>query len=71
MDKVTETIESLRQIAENDSDDSYLMVTKIDAIRLYAYIEKLEDENEILRHAINKDININIGSNGYEADRAR
>ena len=71
MDKVTELIELVRHAAENDSDDSYVMINKMDSIRLYAYIEKLEDENEILKHTINRDININIGSNGYETDRIR
>lgn len=71
MDKVTELIENIRLVAENASDDSYLEINKINTIRLYAYIEKLEDENEILRHTINRDININIGSNRYEADRTR
>ena len=61
MDKTDEIIDELRKFSEMIEEDIYQTISKENAIRIIAYINKLEDENLLLKFLATKEININIG----------
>lgn len=59
-DVIEDVVNNLRKFAESDKKGEFCLLNKVSAIRIVDYIDKLEDENLLLRTIENRQININL-----------
>ena len=64
MEKIDDILLKLREFAENDHENTIISLKKINAIRLIDYIDKLEDEEILLKALIAKNIQVEIINKG-------
>ena len=57
---VDDIINKLRKHANNGKQNKNIVVSKISLVRIVDYIDKLEDENFLLKVVATRDININL-----------
>lgn len=57
---VDDIINKLRKHANNGKQNENVLVSKISLVRIVDYIDKLEDENFLLKVVATRDININL-----------
>lgn len=57
---VDDIIDKLRKHANNGKKNENILVSKISLVRIVDYIDKLEDENFLLKVVATRDININL-----------
>ena len=60
MDETEKVIDDIRKFTELREDNVVSHIRKTSAIRLINYIDKLEDENFLLKSTLSKNIVINI-----------
>lgn len=60
MTDVDDIINKLRKHANNGKQNENILVSKILLVRIVDYIDKLEDENFLLKIVATRDININL-----------
>ena len=59
-DVIEDVVNNLRKFTESDKKGEFCLLNKVSAIRIVDYIDKLEDENLLLRTIENRQININL-----------